>query len=294
MKLQLHSLCLCAIILMTVFSFNTISAQDHNPISIDENNVLYYNGKPQVDLSPYLDNSDEQIIWRDNNVVGVKNGGEVDISDLKDNTDDQFLFKFGHNVFLEDGSQFSLEQYLDNTDAQQISAVLENKTLSLSIDNGNTVDVNLAAVVEPTQNLVKDLMNKLEALTTRVEELEKCACYTTRHGDAEKSTDTRGNGAKDKDARNTLEVGSGSKLYQNIPNPFQSTSSIKYYIPETSKNAQLQFASTAGNVVSQVNITERGNGQLDINPSQLASGVYLYSLIVDGQLIATRKMVIKN
>ncbi len=292
MKTQLQY-AVSAILFSLIFFPSFLQAQDVQHIYIDENNMLYFQGQPQVSLNAYLDNKDEQRIWKDGNMIAIDEGGEVDLSDYMDNTDDQFLFKFGHNVFLRDGSQFNLEEYMDNTDAQQISAALDNKTLNISIDNGNSVAVNLGTVVEPTQNLVKDLMNKLDALTTRVEELEKCACYATRSGDREESNDTREASAEPADANSVLNVGNGSKLYQNIPNPFQSTSSVKYYIPETSKSAQLQFASTSGKLVSQVDIADRGNGQLDIDSAQLASGVYLYSLIVDGQMIATRKMVVK-
>ncbi len=283
------------IILFAILVTNKVFyAQNTNPITLDENNILYYNGAAQVDLSQFLDNSDEQVIWRDSHVVGIKNGGEVDISDLKDNTDDQFMFKFGNTVFLEDGSQFSLEQYLDNTDAQQISAALDNNTLNVSIDNGNTVAVNLSSLVEPTQNLTKDLMLKLEALTERVEALEQCACYASRKQDENKSSNESGKSiTKQIATTNPISFDNQSKLYQNIPNPFQNTSSITYYIPETSKNAQLKFSSTSGKLVSQIDIADRGKGQLDINAAQLASGVYLYSLVVDGHHVATRKMVVQ-
>lgn len=38
-------------------------------------------------------------------------------------------------------------------------------------------------------------------------------------------------------------------------------------------------------------VTERGDGQLNVFGQDLSSGLYTYSLVADGQLIATKKMV---
>jgi hypothetical protein len=40
-----------------------------------------------------------------------------------------------------------------------------------------------------------------------------------------------------------------------------------------------------------VDVKEKGKGQLNVFAADLSSGVYTYSLIADGKLIETKKMV---
>ncbi len=46
-----------------------------------------------------------------------------------------------------------------------------------------------------------------------------------------------------------------------------------------------------GRIIKQVEIDERGEGKLTIYGENLQNGIYTYSLIADGELIVTKKMV---
>ena len=46
-----------------------------------------------------------------------------------------------------------------------------------------------------------------------------------------------------------------------------------------------------GCIIKQVDVTERGEGKLTVYGENLQIGIYTYSLIADGKLIATKKMV---
>ncbi|WP_158211890.1 hypothetical protein, partial [Robiginitalea sediminis] len=89
-----------------------------------------------VDLSAYLDNSDNQQIT-DFSLAGniltltLENGGTqtVDLAAYMDNTDDQALSLSGNTLTLEDGGTVDLSAFLDNTDSQDLS--LSGTTLSL-------------------------------------------------------------------------------------------------------------------------------------------------------------------
>jgi hypothetical protein len=80
-------------------------------------------------------------------------------------------------------------------------------------------------------------------------------------------------------------------LDQNSPNPFAEKTTITYTIPGDVKDAQLIFSDDNGRVLKTVQITERGQGSMLIYASNLSSGIYTYSLIADGKLIDTKKMV---
>src|SRR5207247_402907 len=82
-----------------------------------------------------------------------------------------------------------------------------------------------------------------------------------------------------------------NSLGQSVPNPHKDQCSIPYYIDETAGSAQIIFTDEMGRVVNNVDVIGRGNGQLTVFSSQLADGVYSYSLVVDGKVVDTKKMV---
>ncbi len=85
---------------------------------------------------------------------------------------------------------------------------------------------------------------------------------------------------------------SSAKLYQNAPNPFNQTTLINYYIPENTRSASIQITDINGMTIKSVSVNSKGNGQLTLATSQLNSGTYTYSLIIDGALIDTKRMIL--
>lgn len=81
-------------------------------------------------------------------------------------------------------------------------------------------------------------------------------------------------------------------LSQNKPNPFSDKTTIKLSIPENITKALLCVYDMNGTQVKQIEISERGQFSLDINSTGLENGMYLYSLIADGKLISTKRMII--
>jgi hypothetical protein len=51
------------------------------------------------------------------------------------------------------------------------------------------------------------------------------------------------------------------------------------------------FYDNNGRVLKTVVINERGRGSMQVYASNLSSGIYTYSLVADGKLIDTKKMV---
>ncbi len=81
-------------------------------------------------------------------------------------------------------------------------------------------------------------------------------------------------------------------LNQNSPNPFKEQTSITFQIPEYVKSAQIVFIDNLGNILNQVEITERGYGELVVYAQDLSSGLYTYYLVADGKTIESKKMVV--
>jgi hypothetical protein len=81
------------------------------------------------------------------------------------------------------------------------------------------------------------------------------------------------------------------KLQQNSPNPFSQSTTIRYTLPQTGKQAQMVISNTAGNVVRQIPL-QPGTGSITIEGGALSAGIYYYSLYVDGSLIDTKQMIL--
>lgn len=89
------------------------------------------------------------------------------------------------------------------------------------------------------------------------------------------------------------EVPASFGLKQNYPNPFNPTTQIKYDIAKASYVA-IKVFDVLGNEVATVfngNLAA-GKYSADFNASNLATGIYFYSLSVDGQKIDTKKMIL--
>ncbi len=80
-------------------------------------------------------------------------------------------------------------------------------------------------------------------------------------------------------------------LNQNVPNPFAEQTQISFSIPETVKKAQIHFYDANGKLINSVEVQERGLGQLNVFANDLSTGVYTYTLVADGQIVATKKMM---
>jgi Secretion system C-terminal sorting domain len=82
-------------------------------------------------------------------------------------------------------------------------------------------------------------------------------------------------------------------LEQNYPNPFNPSTTIKFAIPKDGNVSLKVFDVTGRQVAVLVNglNLRAGTMSYDFDGSDLSSGIYFYSLIVDNNLISTKKMI---
>jgi hypothetical protein len=81
-------------------------------------------------------------------------------------------------------------------------------------------------------------------------------------------------------------------LQQNAPNPFTEATNIRYFIPEGTKSASLQVMDQNGRVIKNIPIQATGEGQVTLQANLLSAGTYSYALILDGQVMETKQMVL--
>ncbi len=85
---------------------------------------------------------------------------------------------------------------------------------------------------------------------------------------------------------------STSSLEQNIPNPFNHTTTINYTLPQTYLSSKIIITDKNGKTLKEINVSGNGKRSLKVDASTLASGAYNYSLYVDGKLIDTKQMIL--
>ncbi|MEM1324657.1 MAG: T9SS type A sorting domain-containing protein [Bacteroidota bacterium] len=91
---------------------------------------------------------------------------------------------------------------------------------------------------------------------------------------------------------NTTTTLTSATLAQNAPNPFNEATTISYFIPEGTKNASLQVMDQNGRVIKVIPIQATGQGQITLQANLLSAGTYSYALILDGQVMTTKQMVL--
>lgn len=140
-------------------------------------------------------------------------------------------------------------------------------------DNDGYLGIDYISLIPVMVEAMKELREEIDMLKSANDELEI----------RDKSTlDNNGAG----------NANQGATLYQNTPNPFSSETEVRYYIPTNAGQAYLLIFDMQGTLKKQVQITKKGDGFVTINASELPAGMYIYSLIVDGREIDSKRMIL--
>jgi len=131
--------------------------------------------------------------------------------------------------------------------------------------------------------LVPYLVEAIKEQQTTIESL-KSEIASIKNNSTEKSATISGS-----NVTNTTETAS---LEQNIPNPFNTSTTIKMYLPSAISRATLYIYTMQGAQIKSYAIADRGNTTVTIEGSGLNAGMYLYTLIADGKEVDTKKMIL--
>jgi len=81
-------------------------------------------------------------------------------------------------------------------------------------------------------------------------------------------------------------------LYQNTPNPFSSNTEISCDIPTAFSSAFIYIYNLQGVELMSFPIVQTGYNTVTIYASALPAGMYLYTLVVDNQIVDTKRMIL--
>jgi Secretion system C-terminal sorting domain len=132
-----------------------------------------------------------------------------------------------------------------------------------------------AAVATP---LVTDMQSQVQALQGQVQELRSLLATSLCLTQAQ---------------TNSLNAESSTYLGEIYPNPANTSTTLSYSLPAGASTALVQVYSLDGKVVSSVVVpATAGKSQVQLTTSQMAAGMYIYALVVDGKVLDSKKLAV--
>ncbi len=172
--------------------------------------------------------------------------------------------------------------------AQEIETILPD--LVLTVDGEKLVNYDgfipilingfneQQSLIEKQQNIIENLLQEMETLRNTL-----ITCCNSKNQKNIQEFDLEGQ---------TDAATEEMKVYQNAPNPFNESTFIRCYIPETIQKAELCVYDMQGSRIKCLLISERGTTTIQIQAGQLAAGIYTYLLIGDGKTSDTKQMIL--
>lgn len=132
------------------------------------------------------------------------------------------------------------------------------------------------------QGFIPLLVDAYKALNAKVSEQEKLIASLSETGRKVKGAAS----VSDLDAEESV------VLMQNRPNPFKDVTEIRCYLPESVSDAFICIYDLNGRQQMRLNIADRGDVAVTVSGSSLPAGIYIYTLITDGQEADTKRMIL--
>ncbi|MCB0375616.1 MAG: tail fiber domain-containing protein, partial [Sinomicrobium sp.] len=171
--------------------------------------------------------------------------------------------------------------------AQEVEEILNENRYTFSgverpQNENDHYGIRYAEFVVPLVKGMQEQQEIIEALQQRIEALESLIAANGTSLPADGSVQTK-----------TTDI-EGFVLYQNIPNPFDKTTTITAVIPEGVSHAKIIIYNLLGLELESYDINDRGNVTVEISGGRFPSGMYLYALLAAGQVIDTKKMILNK
>jgi hypothetical protein len=210
---------------------------------------------------------------------------------------------FGPEITQYDSLGNEIQSPLDvpgkyNREAEQVTGFIAQEVDSIA----DIVGYDFSGVYKPEDetstlwglrysDFVVPMVKAIQEQQAQIEELKneirQCCSAPSNKMEEETSNTIKNDNATLVDLKYT----DGVVLYQNIPNPFGEETTINFYLPQTVKAAKMVFYDNMGKMIKEVILSQKGNASIIVKSSELASGVYSYSLVVDETIVATKTMI---
>jgi hypothetical protein len=224
------------------------------------------------------------------NIRDIKNPVEI-INDLSGKKYDynKKAFGLGNKKDLSDRQQEKLNQLLkENKDkygfiAQDVQTILP-ELVTIDDSTGNYY-VSTQSVIPILVEAFQQQQSTIDSLKIQLNTLQTNCCSQTKSLKSAKAISSTEPTPTD----NAMQQAS---LDQNQPNPFTQQTEIGFNLPETISSATLYIYNMQGKQTDSYPVNQRGNGSITIAGGTLQPGMYMYTLIADGQEVDTKRMIL--
>lgn len=157
--------------------------------------------------------------------------------------------------------------------AQDVDAIIKKSGFVFSgiespKNENDPYAIRYGEFVVPIVKAMQELMAEVDQLKQQLKQ------YTEQSSAAEKRTTT-------------------ASLKQNNPNPFSSDTEIRMEIPDGSRQADIIVYNLEGKQLKNIPVSGRGDTAVKIAGNNLSAGMYLYTLIIDGEIIDTKRLLLR-
>jgi hypothetical protein len=155
--------------------------------------------------------------------------------------------------------------------AQELKEVIPEAVIE---DEGGYYTVNYNTIIPVLTEALKEQDAKILEMEEKLSQLEKMIVQNNEASMKEKGE---------------------FKLFQNAPNPSTTFTKFEYFLGVETNNAYLKIYDMEGREIRATRLNnQKGFGSFEYDTSQLSKGTYVYALIIDGEVISTKQMVIVN
>ena len=162
----------------------------------------------------------------------------------------------------------NLSAILYGLDADQLKAVYPELVYE---DNNGNVSINYVEMVPLLVQCINELKNEIAELKGTSQKKAKAQPTTIEE--------------------NVSDIDM-VRMDQNKPNPFSESTVISLNIPQETQTANIYIYDMSGKQVQSLPVSERGETNITVYASDLAAGMYIYTLVVDGKVSVTRRMIV--
>lgn len=156
--------------------------------------------------------------------------------------------------------------------AQEVEQILPEV---VGQDEKGNYAMNYQAIIPVLAEAIKEQNNKIVELENTISDLVESGSVNTGIDNANPNTST-------------------AQMFQNKPNPFNQETIITCFVPESASTASLMIFDMQGKQLKKIDIQQKGKSETVIHANELNFGIYLYSLVVDGKEISTKRMIISK
>lgn len=228
----------------------------------------YFSGDVKVTGTLTATTSTTSDLRLKENVTNLNNNLAIDI--LSQLRPVSFTFKRDSTIFYTSKDSSRIHYGLI---AQEVRTILPDL---VSEDGAGYLSVNYTELIPFLLQAINAQQKQIEALSEEINMLS--------NNSAVQKVSAKGRS-------NNLDI-EQALLYQNNPNPFTIDTEIEYFLPQNTQVANLYVYNMNGLQIAEYPIYTFGHGSIILSAGSLDAGMYLYSLIADGQIVDTKRMIL--